>query len=124
MESMARILLVDDEPDILELLVSVLTADGHEVETASDGVAALMLLAQGGYDAILSDIQMPRLDGIGLYQAVEARYPALARRFVVVTGSGLTGEVKRFVDQVRPPVVDKPFDFEQIRRVARQVLDT
>ncbi|HEY8209483.1 MAG TPA: response regulator [Myxococcaceae bacterium] len=73
-----HILIVDDDEDILEVLALVLQAEGHRVEVAADGLAALDLLHRGSVPSlILLDLMMPRLDGEGLLKAM-ARDPRLA----------------------------------------------
>lgn len=59
----SRILVVDDEPDVAEFMELVLRADGHEVETAHGGRAALARLAHDTYDLIVCDLHMPDVDG-------------------------------------------------------------
>ena len=63
-----KVLVVDDEPDLSEMLADLLKTFGHEVHTAPNGVAALETLGSRSYDLILSDIRMPELDGPGLYR--------------------------------------------------------
>ena len=111
------ILVVDDEPEIGDILVELLAAEGHQVEMASDGARALDKLREQTYDVILSDIKMPRLDGPGLYREVERRYPGLERRFIFMTGDTLSPEVTDFLEAIGAPSVSKPFDPAQVRRV-------
>lgn len=113
----ATILVVDDEADILDLLAETLGADGHQVDTAANGLVALEQLDRRSYDLILSDIQMPGLDGMGLYRALEDRHPAMVRRFILITGSSLTAEARRFVETTAVRILHKPFDVQEIRRV-------
>ena len=68
---MAKILTVDDQLTIRELVSAVLVNQGHEVDTAEDGVAALKLLdAVQDYDLIISDVNMPNLNGISLVSKI------------------------------------------------------
>jgi DNA-binding response OmpR family regulator len=67
------ILVVDDDPHIRNLLRRVLTRAGYDVEQAEDGVAALGQIATHAPDLILTDVQMPRLDGIGLASRLTGR---------------------------------------------------
>jgi two-component system, chemotaxis family, chemotaxis protein CheY len=69
---MARILVAEDGPDIRGLLEHIFVRDGHEVVTAADGVEALEHYAQGSFDLICSDLDMPRLNGIELTRAIRA----------------------------------------------------
>lgn len=82
---LGRILVADDEPDLLEVYAAVLTDAGYEVATAGNGRQALSLLASGPFDFILSDIAMPDMDGVSLLRAVRER--DLDVPVVLVTGS-------------------------------------
>ncbi len=63
---MARILLIDDDASLLDMLAMAFEDAGHDVRTAADGEAGLAALADGGADAVISDVNMPRLDGFSL----------------------------------------------------------
>ncbi len=67
---MTRILVVDDEPAILSLLVDVLGDEGHEVVVAGDGVAALQVVAGIGADLVITDTMMPRGSGVELIRSM------------------------------------------------------
>jgi PAS domain S-box-containing protein len=73
----ARILVVDDDGGIRQSLTEILELDGCAVESAGDGEEALEKLAAGGYDAVLSDVVMPKMDGYDLYTAIRERWPGL-----------------------------------------------
>jgi EAL domain-containing protein (putative c-di-GMP-specific phosphodiesterase class I) len=68
-----RILVVDDEESLIRVIVRVLNSAGYDVATATDGVRATELMAEGTFDAVVSDIDMPRMNGIQLLQAVRRR---------------------------------------------------
>ena len=72
-----RILVVDDEPDVAGVLVDVLRAEGHGVDTALNGAEALEKIERQVYDVILSDTKMPVLDGQGFFMELERRHPEL-----------------------------------------------
>ena len=119
---MASILAIDDEPGLLEILVDVLEADGHAVDTADGGAMALSRLAATAYDLVVSDVQMPGLDGLALYDTVVAAHPRLARRYILVTGSGLTSAVRGFVERTGVRVLHKPYDLRAVQAAVREVL--
>lgn len=73
MNTKAKILLIDDETDILHVVGFLLRAEGFEVETASTGEQALQMLSQGTYDLAVSDYLMPQMDGIQLLKKVRAK---------------------------------------------------
>ncbi len=77
MPPLAKILVVDDEPAILEVIQKILTDRGFHVDIAADGMAALALLERGNYDLMLSDVKMPLMDGMELLQRVGLLYPDL-----------------------------------------------
>jgi CheY-like chemotaxis protein len=82
-----RILIVDDDPDIREVLSDLLSGMGHEVRTACDGLAALDLLRSGPQPAVvLLDMMMPRLDGEGFLKAIRLTPEIAPGRIVVVSG--------------------------------------
>jgi two-component system NtrC family sensor kinase len=118
-----RILVVDDERLVLQLLGEMLGADHHTVDTVGDGTQALERLRRTSYDLILSDVRMPYLDGPGLYRALERRHPDLCRRFVLMTGDVLSAEIQTFLEQTGVPGLSKPFDRSEVRRVIQRVAE-
>jgi CheY-like chemotaxis protein len=116
-----RILVVDDERLVLQLLGEMLGADHHTVDAVADGTQALEQLRRTSYDMILSDVRMPYLDGPGLYRALERRLPELCRRFVLMTGDVLSAEIRAFLEQTGVPGLSKPFDRGEVRRVIQQI---
>ena len=95
---------------------------GHQTDTVANGIAALDKLAECSYDAILSDLRMPELDGPGFYRAVERRYPQLVSRFAFLTGDALGDETRGFLEATHAPHLSKPFSAEDVVRVLRHVL--
>ena len=77
MPKTAKILVVDDEPAILEVIQRILIDRGFWVDIASNGLEALDLLKQSSYDLMLSDVKMPHMDGMELLQQVSLLYPDL-----------------------------------------------
>jgi DNA-binding NtrC family response regulator len=118
----ARILVVDDEPGIAEVLAEVFQLDGHVVEIVGNGEAALEKLVAGRYDLILSDVRMPDLDGPALYREVERRRPDLLQRFIFLTGDIMSPETSQFLAQTAVPCLSKPFTLEMVREVVQRML--
>ena len=116
------VLVVDDEPEVAEVLADMLSADGHEVETASNGTLALDKLRQRTYDLILCDIKMPGLDGPGLYREVERRYPGLHQRFIFLTGDTLSPDTREFLGRTEASCLSKPFAPAEVQRLTQLVL--
>src|SRR5450432_940774 len=119
-----RVLAVDDEPLLLKAYRRMLS-DIHGVETALGGVEALRALERdAAYDVILCDLQMPEMSGMRFHEAVRKRWPALADRFVFVTGGAFSPDAKRFLEESVCAVIQKPFRVEDllalIERKARE----
>jgi len=70
-----KLLVVDDNPDILQILSPMVTLFGHGVDEASDGLEAIGLLQKGRYDVVVTDADLPRLDGVQLCKFVKANRP-------------------------------------------------
>jgi PAS domain S-box-containing protein len=119
--SRRTVLVVDDEEEIREALTEILSGARHRVVTASSGREALELMASERYDAILTDIRMPDLDGRALYQEIERRWPGQARRVIFVTGDTLASALREFVSQSGRPVIEKPFLPSEVRRVVAEL---
>lgn len=118
-EVSARLLVVDDEPEIAALIGEMLAGVGYEVMTAESGAVALAMLEEARFDAIVSDLHMPELDGAGLWREVKRTQPALARRMLFVTGDTLSPTARQFLDEARCDRLNKPFSkAELLARVA------
>jgi two-component system cell cycle response regulator CpdR len=105
----ARILVVDDEHGLRRLLNFWLERAGFVVEQAEDGVEALEKLQQCRFDIVLTDIQMPRMNGITLAQQVRARFPATKVLFV----SGFAEALDEHPDIKRMTLL-KPYSKDQV----------
>jgi PAS domain S-box-containing protein len=115
------ILVVDDETDIREALADILSEGRHRVVTAGSGREALERMAAERYDAILTDIRMPDIDGRALYEEIERRWPGLGARVVFVTGDTLASTLREFVAHSGRPVIEKPFMPSEVRRVVAEL---
>jgi len=113
-----RVLIVDDEPSILRA-VSRTLARTHEVVTATDGDEALEIVRRDpfGFDAVMTDVQMPRMTGVDLYRAIEREFPRVAERVLFMTGGVFAPEVEAFLRGLKDRVLRKPFDPDLLRRV-------
>lgn len=104
----ARILIIDDEPNLARTLARLL--DAHEVEIATSGEEGLRLLESDvGYDLVLCDLMMPGITGMDVHAAVKARAPAQAARFAFMSGGVFTPRARAFLSEVGLPKLDKPF---------------
>ncbi len=118
-----RILVVEDEPVVLELFARVLGEDGAEVTLARDGAEALERLNDSDYDLIVADMRMPRVDGRQLYERVAEDHPEMLRRFVFSTGDLVRRETIEFLERMPNRILTKPLAVETVRRVVTQALE-
>jgi two-component system NtrC family sensor kinase len=116
-----RVLVVDDEPAIVELVTTVLDRQGWRVDVASGGRAALDRLRQARYDLVLSDVRMPEVDGADFYRAAVAQQGELAQHFLFITGDTANQDAWRLVQATRVPVLEKPFTPQALLRAVEQV---
>jgi CheY-like chemotaxis protein len=109
-----RILVADDEPAMLQTLREILEDSGYDVLTAVDGVEALDLLGRETVHALISDISMPRMDGLELLGIAGDRWPSVPR--ILLTGNLLDEYIGRFLDQKISCVLVKniPFPVKEI----------
>ena len=117
---MARVLVVDDDPDIQELLVIVLIE--HTVTTAESGAEALELIAHHHYDLLIVDAMMPDLDGYTLVRRVRNRSPIADVPVIMVTARSAEADHLRGFEEGVDAYITKPFDPESLIAVATQVL--
>ena len=117
-----RILIVDDEPEIAELLRDILLADGHAVGMAADGESALACLAAEPFDLVLSDVMMPGMDGPTLWRELRRLKPDPFPGFVLVTGDSLRLDRVADIRETGCAVIEKPFEPGEVRKVVREQL--
>jgi CheY-like chemotaxis protein len=116
-----RVLVVDDDRGVRDLLVEILAVDGHQVEAAGDGQTALAMLAGCDFDVVVTDVRMPLLDTHDLYRSFRD-HPQLRRRFVFVTDNPLDDHTRDFMEATGAAVLVKPLDPGLVRRVVQDTL--
>lgn len=119
----ARILVVDDEADVADLIREILSRDGFDVDHANSGEAGLRLIRERAYALVLTDINMPGLGGRGFYEAISRENPALARRVGFVTGDTMSPSVRGFLDASDRLFLEKPIAPAELRAMARSMLE-
>ena len=118
---MARILVVDDEPDILLFVRICLTGAGHETVLAADGERALEQLQRESVDLVLLDVCMPVMDGWSVLEAIYARDDE-STRVVVMSGRPAPGDLRRAFELGAADYVRKPFLPQQLLDAVHTVL--
>lgn len=119
----ARILVVDDEPEITGLIRTMLEGAGWEVATAESAAVALEMIGEVRFDALVSDLRMPDMDGASFWRCVHEAAPSLARRTLFVTGDTLSAGVQEFLQKTRCAHLDKPFRKSDLITAVQTLLD-
>lgn len=111
MTAVRRVLFVDDDTDLLAGLRRTLRlpSTGWQLEFAAGGAQALDRMAERTFDAVVSDLRMPDIDGAALWREIKDRWPALALRMLFVTGDTLSRGAESFLAETGCPSLEKPF---------------
>ena len=119
---MTRVLIADDEDSMRSLVARAIAMDGHETVTAQDGAEALEVLTrdEGAFDLLLTDIQMPVMDGIALALTAARDFPAL--KILLMTGFAHQRERASGLEAIVHDVVTKPFSVADIRTAVADAL--
>jgi CheY-like chemotaxis protein len=117
-----RILIVDDEKLVLDVLTRVLGRD-HEVVALPSAKEALARCTGGeSFDLILCDLMMPDMTGMELHRELERAAPEQARRMIFLTGGAFTPAARQFLAETSREHIEKPFDHTNLRAIVRRHL--
>ena len=111
-----RILVIDDEPNVLSFLKEVLTREGYEVETADNGEEALEMMRNTRYSAIICDIKLPQMSGTEIYREMGKIAPSLKKRVIFVTGDVIGAGTAAFLKKNNALYVAKPIDITIMKK--------
>ncbi|HEY0776609.1 MAG TPA: HD domain-containing phosphohydrolase [Gemmatirosa sp.] len=117
----ARVLVVDDEPRLRQLIVRIMARDGFECRDAADGEAALAILDEWPAPLVLSDLRMPGVGGVELLRAVGERHPGTA--VVMITAVADVEVAVQCLGMGAMDYLTKPFHLEEVRARVRQALE-
>lgn len=112
-----RILVVDDDEIIVGLVKEILEGEGFKVEIARDGMDGLRKIKQNGYDAIISNMNMPRMKGDKLYLEVTELSPTLAKKILFISGN-----INDFIKSTGNRYLKKPFSREELIKAVKDVI--
>ena len=113
----AKILVVDDEECVRELLCDVLEREGYQVVAASDGREALELFSNDEFDGVFTDVRMPEMSGLELAREMRRKSPRMPMAMITGWGDPLAPEDQNQVDWI----LSKPFELERITEIAGEV---
>ena len=116
-----RLLVIEDEPAVAEMLADVARGDGHEVRVAHCAATALQLLDSSSFDIVLSDIRMPGLGGPQFYERLKQSHPQMQSRVIFVTGDTLTPRVRAFLRNSGRAYLEKPVRPAELRDLLASV---
>ena len=119
-----RVLVIDDEDAILQMVRETLSEYGYEVDIARDGEAALRRLDKTPYDLALCDWRMPGLNGQQVYERLCVSNPALSRRMIFITGDVINESAQKFLRDRHKVCLTKPFSLADFRAAIGKALAT
>jgi len=122
-EATYRVLIVDDEESVRELLTAVLESDSLAVQTAATGEEGFERATQSRYDLIVTDLKMPGLSGGMFYDRLSSSLLEQTPRFLFMTGDVLGHETQKLLERTGSACILKPFDIYQSRDLIRQTLE-
>lgn len=117
-----RVLILDDEPAIADLLGEMLNMLGCQTTIAHAGAVALTHLTRADYDVILSDYRMPQMNGEQFYREVAALKPHLAKRFIFLTGDVVNEQTHAFLTSTGNIHLAKPFSLGNVKEAIHTLL--
>lgn len=121
-ETSSTVLVVDDEPEITELVAEILERSGHRVDVAHGGRTALRALERREYQVVITDLRMPDMDGRALFEQSESIRPGCRERFLFLTGDTLSPMARRFLAESGRPHLAKPVAPSELRRAVGDVI--
>lgn len=117
-----RVLAIDDEEAILQMLRETLTQQGYQVDTAGDGETGLNRLRQNNYDLILCDWKMQGLNGQQVYERLRILNPALSERLMFITGDLVSDKTRQFLETEKKICLPKPFTLSEFHTAIKKIL--
>src|SRR6202041_3116198 len=117
-----QVLIVDDEPNLRKILSAQLTRDGYDVLTAEDGERGLQLLGEHHIDLVITDLKMPKVDGMTLLKRALEEDPELP--VVLITAHGPIDTAVEALKSGAFDFVTKPFDKDEVRQIVAKALKT
>jgi CheY-like chemotaxis protein len=119
----SKVLVVEDEPTVAQLIVDVLREEGHQVEAVLDSQEGLTRLSRAHFDLVICDLRMPRLDGPAFYEALVRSGSAARDRLMFITGDTLAPRTMKFLQSSKLTYLAKPFLVEELKLAVNRRLD-
>jgi len=116
-------LVVDDEAEVAEMIADILEKEGFDITVAHSGADAITCLHQARYDLVLSDLNMPDVDGRKLYETVRRDFPDLLKATAFISGDTVGAASQKFRHESRRPLLEKPVSPAELRQLVYAILD-
>jgi CheY-like chemotaxis protein len=115
----SRVLVIDDDPSVREVVHSLLASFGYDCQTAADGASGLTRFDEGGWNLVLTDLAMPEMSGWEVIQAIRRRAPTTP--IILITGLSDPAVIHR-AREWRVPVILKPFRLDRLKAALVEAL--
>jgi PAS domain S-box-containing protein len=109
-----RILIIDDEPGIREVIQRILAARGYTTTAAGDGRTGLSEIARNGYDLCIVDMKMPDMSGKDIFEYIKNHHPEYVSKIIFVTGDTVTSSTNQYLQTTGRPFLNKPFSYHEL----------
>jgi DNA-binding NtrC family response regulator len=119
----APVLLIEDEPAVMAYVCAALERSGYRVVTAASGADALLMLANGDFQGVVSDMRTPGgVDGAQVHAWIASHRPELAAKVVFITGDIANEETVATLQKTGAPCVEKPFLVQQFISIVERTM--
>jgi len=119
---MAKIVVVEDEPSIVDLLKLKLGEAGHKVTSAADGPSGLRTVSRDTPDLIILDFNLPQADGATLHKNLRANYKTANTPIIFLTSAALDSVMTKVSDDLKTRFLEKPVDFPFLTKTITDLL--
>ncbi|MFH1860514.1 MAG: response regulator [bacterium] len=117
---MAKILIVDDEKDLADILGAILQLEGHEITTVSDGYQAIEEAKNTNFDLIMMDIRLPEMNGVETFIRIKKINPTV--KVVMMTGFAVEDLIEEAINHGAYACIHKPFDLKKVIEIIQKVI--
>lgn len=118
----SSVLVVDDEVEVAELISEILKKEGFSVEVANSGEDAIQLLEKTSFDVLLSDLNMPNVDGRAMFEHLRESHPDLLKATAFITGDTMGPSSQQLLKESRRPYLEKPVSPAELRELVYELL--
>jgi two-component system response regulator (stage 0 sporulation protein F) len=122
MDNQIKILVVDDDPEICHLIEQILKREGYQVDVSFSGIEALQMIRSFNYHLLLTDLEMPGVDGLELARKAKKQDPEI--RVIMVAGNTAIDTTVQSLRHGVDIYITKPFNIFELKKAVKQTLHT